>query len=197
MKKLVFFLKTNAVMLIAALAALITAIIVPPDGEYLGYFDLRTLTCLFVVLAVVYGIISSIGIGTIIGSVSDIFDKPVNDKISRQEYIDSCEAVDAERFYRSPTQFKDTYVTLDLTVAGKITERGNKIYYVCHAQGNDNFEILVRDCLIDGSENLIVGDYITIYGEGDDKLTLYDEYYVEHTAPSVNMAYVVVWDVCD
>ena len=53
MKKLVFFLKTNAVMLIAALAALITAIIVPPDGEYLGYFDLRTLTCLFVVLAVV------------------------------------------------------------------------------------------------------------------------------------------------
>ncbi len=157
----------------------------------------RSLKIGFVVLAVVYGIISSIGIGTIIGSVSDIFDKPVNDKISRQEYIDACESVDAERFYRSPTQFKDTYVTLDLTVAGKITERGNKIYYVCHAQGNDNFEILVRDCLIDGSENLIVGDCITIYGEGDDKLTLYDEYYVEHTAPSVNMAYVVVWDVCD
>ncbi len=53
MKRLIFFLKTNAVMLIAAFAALITAIIVPPDGEYIGYFDLRTLTCLFVVLAVV------------------------------------------------------------------------------------------------------------------------------------------------
>ena len=47
------FVKTNAVMLIAALCALITVFIVPPDKEYLGYFDLKTLTCLFCVLAVV------------------------------------------------------------------------------------------------------------------------------------------------
>ncbi len=47
------FLKTNAVMLIAALAALITSFIVPPDKEYLGYFDFKTLACLFSVLAVV------------------------------------------------------------------------------------------------------------------------------------------------
>ena len=40
-------------MLIAALAALITAIFVPPDREYLGYFDLKTLSCLFTVLAIV------------------------------------------------------------------------------------------------------------------------------------------------
>lgn len=53
MKGLLFFIKTNAVMLIAATAALITAIIIPPDAQYLDYFDLRTLTCLFVVLAVV------------------------------------------------------------------------------------------------------------------------------------------------
>ncbi len=53
MKKLFFFVKTNMVMLIAALAALITSIIIPPDIKYLDYFDLRTLTCLFVVLAVV------------------------------------------------------------------------------------------------------------------------------------------------
>ena len=47
------FARKNAVMLIAALAAAITSIIVPPDAEYLGYFDLKTLTCLFCVLAVV------------------------------------------------------------------------------------------------------------------------------------------------
>ena len=47
------FIKTNAVMLIAALAALITSFIVPPDSEYLSYFDFKTLTCLFCVLAVV------------------------------------------------------------------------------------------------------------------------------------------------
>ncbi len=47
------FVKKNAVMFIALLAAAITSIIVPPDAEYLGYFDLKTLSCLFCVLAVV------------------------------------------------------------------------------------------------------------------------------------------------
>lgn len=35
------------------IAAIITSIIVPPDMEYLNYFDFKTLTCLFCVLAVV------------------------------------------------------------------------------------------------------------------------------------------------
>ena len=47
------FFKENAVMSIAFAAALITSIIVPPDREYIGYFDFKTLTCLFCVLAVV------------------------------------------------------------------------------------------------------------------------------------------------
>lgn len=40
-------------MCIAAMAALVTAFLIPPDQEYLGYFDVKTLTCLFCVLAVV------------------------------------------------------------------------------------------------------------------------------------------------
>ena len=47
------FIKTNAVLTIALLAALITSIIVPPDKEYLGYLDYKTLTCLFCTLAVI------------------------------------------------------------------------------------------------------------------------------------------------
>ena len=47
------FASKNAVMLIALVLAAITSVIVPPDAEYLGYFDLKTLTCLFCVLAVV------------------------------------------------------------------------------------------------------------------------------------------------
>lgn len=53
MEKVLGFVKKNAVMCIAFLAALITAFIIPPDKEYLGYFDFKTLTCLFCVLAVV------------------------------------------------------------------------------------------------------------------------------------------------
>ena len=47
------FMKKNVVMMIALVAALVTSIIVPVDRAYLGYFDVKTLTCLFSVLAVV------------------------------------------------------------------------------------------------------------------------------------------------
>lgn len=47
------FIKKNPVMCIACFAALITMAIVPLDSEYLAYFDLRTLSCLFGTLAVV------------------------------------------------------------------------------------------------------------------------------------------------
>ena len=47
------FFKKNTVMCIAAALAIVTAFLVPPDKTYLGYFDLRTLTCLFLTLAVI------------------------------------------------------------------------------------------------------------------------------------------------
>lgn len=47
------FAKKNTVMLIAMLAAFTTALAVPPNAKYIGYFDFKTLTCLFCVLAVV------------------------------------------------------------------------------------------------------------------------------------------------
>jgi Na+/H+ antiporter NhaD/arsenite permease-like protein len=47
------FISKNAVMVIALALAAVTSIIVPPDAEYLSYFDFKTLTCLFCVLAVV------------------------------------------------------------------------------------------------------------------------------------------------
>ena len=50
---ILYFVRKNAVMFIAFFAALVTTFIVPPDSEYLGYFDFKTLTCLFCVLAVV------------------------------------------------------------------------------------------------------------------------------------------------
>lgn len=47
------FVKKNTVMVIAFFAAAITTVFVPIDAQYLGYFDFKTLTCLFCVLAVV------------------------------------------------------------------------------------------------------------------------------------------------
>jgi len=47
------FIKKNVVMVVALVLALVTCFFVPPDEEYIGYFDFKTLTCLFCVLAVV------------------------------------------------------------------------------------------------------------------------------------------------
>lgn len=47
------FFKKNVVMFVALVAAIITCFFVPPDREYLSYFDTKTLACLFVTLAVV------------------------------------------------------------------------------------------------------------------------------------------------
>ena len=47
------FLKKNTVFSVAAIAALVTCFLVPPDAQYAGYFDWKTLACLFMTLAVV------------------------------------------------------------------------------------------------------------------------------------------------
>lgn len=53
MKSIIRFAKRNTVFVIALFAMVITMFFVPVDREYLGYFDFKTLTCLFCVLAVV------------------------------------------------------------------------------------------------------------------------------------------------
>lgn len=53
MSAIIRFVKKNAVFCVAAFSALITCVIVPPDAEYLSYFDWKTLACLFLTLAVV------------------------------------------------------------------------------------------------------------------------------------------------
>lgn len=50
---LLAFIKKNVVLCVAIAAALVTSFFIPPDAQYLEYFDWKTLTCLFCVLAVV------------------------------------------------------------------------------------------------------------------------------------------------
>ena len=50
---IVKFIKKNTVFCVAVFVALATCFFVPPDKEYLSYFDWKTLVCLFLTLAVV------------------------------------------------------------------------------------------------------------------------------------------------
>lgn len=47
------FVRKNTVFVIAVVLAVLTSIAVPPDSRYIGYFDFKTLTCLFCTLAVI------------------------------------------------------------------------------------------------------------------------------------------------
>jgi len=51
--RLLHYLLSNTVLVIAILLAVATSFVVPPDGQYWGYFDFKTLTCLFCTLAVI------------------------------------------------------------------------------------------------------------------------------------------------
>ena len=53
LRLLLDFTKENTVMMVALAAAVVTSILVPVDAAYAGYFDFKTLACLFCVLAVV------------------------------------------------------------------------------------------------------------------------------------------------
>ena len=54
------FVRTHAVLVVSAVAALATVPFVPPDAAYLGYFELKTLACLFSILALV-GALRNVG----------------------------------------------------------------------------------------------------------------------------------------
>lgn len=53
MKTLGKLMKEQVVLTISVIAALITCIFVPIDKDYIGYFDMRTLACLYGTLAVI------------------------------------------------------------------------------------------------------------------------------------------------
>lgn len=157
----------------------------------------RTKVVLGVVVAVL-ALVSYIGIGTIISYLTNIWDKPVDTSLSREEYIIACENVGGENFYRSPDDYEDEFIRLDLVVKEKVTDYGDVYdgydsyeFYICSPVDNPKMTIFVRDCIISGASNFAEGDVITVYGEGDDEYTLYDEE-GPFTAPTVNAAYAVL-----
>ncbi len=153
----------------------------------------------FIILGIIYLIISTIGIGTIIGSIAEIIDPPVNTRLSREEYIAKCEQVEAEDVWRAPELYKNKYVSLTVTVIGSFesvettfpTDKYTK-YYICRVDNGINDTLLVRSCIQSGASNFAAGDIITVYGEGDGTVSVFDYDYNGYNSPCVNAAYAVL-----
>jgi len=56
MKLLKQFIQQETVLTAAAVLAVVSAFFVPPDAQYLGYIDLRTLAILFSLMTVMAGL---------------------------------------------------------------------------------------------------------------------------------------------
>ena len=154
---------------------------------------------LLAVIAVIYLVASTFGIGAIWSAVTRMWDHPVNADLPKEEYLAACTEVSAEQFYRAYGEYEDDYVKLRLKVVGKgvyldsFYYASDDIYYVCTSEDRPEITILVRSCLLDGETMLIAGDVITVYGEAKDLASVYvdaTDTYVD--GPLVNMAYVTL-----
>ena len=151
-----------------------------------------------IAIGLAYTILSSFGFW--ISGITSILNKPVNTRMSREEYIATCEQVDVEEFYRSPDRYLSEYTTMTVTVVGKVIDSeayyGNgkyPTYYVCR-NAKDTCEILIRACLQDGNYNLIMGDTVTVYGEGAGNVSIYGTDGNLYGAPCLNVAYLISLD---
>ena len=152
---------------------------------------------LFVALAVVYMVVSSFGFGGIFSDVRELWDRPVDNRLTKEEYIARCETATAEQIYRLVDGYEDKFVCVRLKVVEKVTyvdEYYNNKDYVCYLceedENGSSYKIVIRDCLLDERQRFVSGDVITVYGEGAGECEVYNAEYNYTTAPCINMAYV-------
>jgi len=154
----------------------------------------------FVVIGAIYLVISTVGIGTIIGGIAQLIDPVVDTTLNREEYIEKCEDASLEDYYRSVDSYKDKFVSMTLKVTEVFVDgdayginRKYTTYYMCTDASGSRFQIMVRNCVQDKNENLVVGDVIRVYGEGAGNVTVYDaKDYAPRSAPCINVAYLDV-----
>lgn len=150
----------------------------------------------FIALAALYMIVSTVGLGSIISGLTSLWEEPVDTSLTREEYLSACEEVAPEQFFRTPGEYTDRYLSMTLEIVSRAYSYDyydENVYYVCRAQGGSSYVIVLRDCLIGGEQNLIPGDVITVYGQckTDSAVSVYDTS-GEWEGPCLNMAYLSV-----
>ncbi len=105
------------------------------------------------------------------GLLMGLFDQPlVNDNISREEYVELCEEMDVESFYRVANDY-GRYVTLELTVIERKVEQSIDVYdtgatyYRCRDLNGGELVVYIQDCNLDAPLQFLPGDMIRVYGE--------------------------------
>lgn len=149
---------------------------------------------LFVVGGVCYGIVSTFGLGNLLGGIAGLWEKPVDTKLSRDEYVAACETMSAEDYYRLSEQYTEKFVSVNVTVKAKITDADGRYgqkyttYYLCTNE-EQTVELLIRDCLLDNPQAFLSGDTLVVWGEGAGSHMLFDTDGTYYEAPCIHAAY--------
>ena len=95
---------------------------------------------------------------------------PVNDDISREEYVALCEDMDVDDFYRIADDY-GRYVTMELTVIERCVETSVDVreesvtYYRCRDLNGGELVICVLDYNLGEPLRFLPGDMIRVYGQ--------------------------------
>ena len=152
---------------------------------------------LVIVIGVVWLLLSSFGFA-LIGKLINSLDSPVDTSLTQEEYVEKCDSISVEEYYRTASVQENAFVTMTLTVTERFTDpegtyAGQKYntYYLC-SDSEGRFKIIVRDCSQNGTQNFALGDTITVWGEGAGNVEVYNMNYNVYAAPGINAAYIVL-----
>ncbi|MBR6782195.1 MAG: hypothetical protein IKM33_03245 [Clostridia bacterium] len=105
------------------------------------------------------------------GLLSNLFyESPVNDRISREEYVVLCEPMDVESFYRVSGD-TGRYVSMELIVVERCVEQSIDVYeadvtyYRCRDLNGGELMVCVLDYNLGTPLRFLPGDMIRVYGE--------------------------------
>ncbi len=145
-------------------------------------------------VAIIYTLLSFVGVGTLINGFTNLFDPPVNTSLSYEEYVERCEEISAEQYYRGYADYEDEFVAVELKIHKNamftdISGYDQYTYYIGTPVDTNDYFIILRDCLIDSSQSFIPGDIVTVYGQGDIFCKAFDTEQSIYQGPCLNMAY--------
>lgn len=113
---------------------------------------------------------------------------PVNDDISKEDYVERCIKYDVHDFYRKePTE--GLFITMEVEVVSRhVDDYEGATYYLCRPRNGGSARVYIRDCDLEKTVNYLPGDILRVYGESAGVYEVYDEY-GSSSYPCLNVAY--------
>ncbi len=171
--------------------------LMPVAGIILFFTSPHSKKSKIIAASVVVGVYVLGGLIAIFGSglLSNLFyDPPVNDNVSRGEYVQLCEEMDVESFYRNANDL-GRYITMELVVIEKEVEHSVDVYdigatyYRCRDLNGGELVIYIQDCNLDTPLQFLPGDMIRVYGESAGMISFLQGSSYSEELPCLYMAY--------